>query len=107
MDLADWRNVSLYVIAILYSLVTLVVAVVAFAVWWFGRKGFIALDRVIDQKVRPALDSVEMQLLTVRDQTARLPGNQALGLGEAPVQRKGGFPLPFRRKKRRFPLLPS
>jgi hypothetical protein len=107
MDLADWRNVSLYVIAILYSLITLVVAAVAFAVWWFGRKGFHALDRVIEEKVRPALDAVEMQLLTVRDQTARLPGNQALGLGEAPTKKKGGLSLPFRRKKRRFPLLPS
>lgn len=107
MDLADLRNISLYVIAILYSLVTLVVAIVAAAVWWFGRKGFTAVDRVIDQKVRPALDSVEMQLLVVRDQTARLPGNQAIGLGEVPAQKKGGFPLPFRRKKRRFPLLPS
>ena len=106
MDLADLRNISLYVIAILYSLITLVAAAIAFAVWWFGRKGFIAVDRVIDQKVRPALDSVEMQLLVVRDQTARLPGNQAIGLGEVPAQKKG-FSLPFRRRKRRFPLLPS
>jgi hypothetical protein len=107
MDLADWRNISLYVIAILYSLVTLVVAAVAFAIWWFGRKGFNAVDKVIVEKVRPALDTVEMQLLTVRDQSARLPGNQALGLGEAPARKKGGLSLPFRRKKRRFPLLPS
>ena len=72
MDLADLRNISLYVIAILYTLITVVVGAVAAAIWWFGRKGFIAVDQVIDQKVRPALDSVEMQLLVVRDQTARL-----------------------------------
>jgi hypothetical protein len=107
VDLADWRNVSLWVIAILYAAVSLVVAVVAAAVWWFGRKGFIVVDQVIDQKARPALDAVERHLLTMRDQTARLPGNQALGLGEAPVQKKGRFSLPFRRGKRRFPLLPS
>jgi hypothetical protein len=108
MDLADWRNVSLYVIAILYTLVTIVVGIIFGAIWWYGRKGFHAVDRVITEKVRPALDSVEMQLLTVRDQTARLPGNQALGLGEAPARKKGGLPLPFgRKKRRRFPLLPS
>lgn len=107
MDLADWRNISLYVIAILYSLVTIVVGAIFGAIWWYGRKGFRVVDRLIAEKVRPALDSVEMQLLTVRDQTARLPGNQALGLGEAPAK-KGGWPLPFgRKKRRRFPLLPS
>lgn len=108
MDLAGWRDISLYVIAILYSIITIVVGAIFGAIWWFGRKGFKAVDRVIDEKVRPALDMVEMQLLTVRDQTARLPGNQRLGLGEAPVKKKGGLPLPFfRKKKKRFPLLPS
>jgi hypothetical protein len=108
MDLAGWRDIALYVIAILYILVTIVVAGVAFAIWWFGRKGFNAVDRLVAEKVRPALDQVEMQLLTVRDRTARLPGNQALGLGEAPAKKKGGLPLPFgRKKKRRIPLLPS
>jgi hypothetical protein len=108
MDLAGWRDLSLIVIALLYSILTIVVAAAGFAIWWFGRKGFHAVDRVIAQKVRPALDAVEMQLLVVRDQTARIPGSTGIGLGEAPEPKQGRLPIPFRRKKRRrFPLLPS
>ncbi|MGH2584099.1 MAG: hypothetical protein ACRDJE_04235 [Dehalococcoidia bacterium] len=109
MDLADWTDIALIVIAILYSVITAVVMAVAAVVWWYGRKGFKAVDRLIDQKVRPALDAVELQLLAIRDQTARLPGNQAIGLGEAPARKGRGLPLPlpFRRKRRRFPFLPS
>jgi len=106
MDLADLRNISLIVIALLYTIVTIAVGAVAGAIWWYGRKGFKAADQVVATKVRPALEQVELQLLAARDQTARLPGNQSIGLGEAPVKRTG-LPIPFRKKKRRFPLLPS
>jgi hypothetical protein len=105
MDLADLRDVSLIVIAILYSIGTLVVGAAAAVIWWFARKGPKALDQLVSGTVRPALQQVELQLLTVRDQAARLPGNQSIGLGEAPVARRGL--LPFRRKRRRFPVLPS
>ena len=110
MDLAAWRDISLIVIGVLYCLVTLVVGAILFFVWRYSRGGFSALDRLLTQKVRPALDQVELQLLAIRERTAALPGNASLGAGQGPPQRRrGGLMalLPFRRKRRRFPFLPS
>ena len=104
MDLADLRDIALVVIAIFYGIATLLVGAVAAVAWWFARKGPKAIERLASGTVRPALQQVELQLLTVRDQAARLPGNQSIGLGEAPVPKRGLLPF---RKKRRFPLLPS
>jgi hypothetical protein len=105
MDWADVVDLSVIVIAIFYSVGTLAVGAAAAVAWWYVRKGPKALDRLVSGTVRPALQQVELQLLTARDQAARLPGNQSIGLGEAPAPRRGL--LPFRRKRRRFPLLPS
>lgn len=112
MDLAGWRDLALVIIGIVYGLVTLIGLAIAFALWFFSRKGFGALDRVLDKKVRPALDKVEQQLLMVRDRTASLPGSAAIGAIEEGDQQRGGLlaltrSLPFRRKKkRRIPFLP-
>ena len=111
MDLADWRDIALIIIGFIHVLIVLVVAGVAGAIWIFGGKGLRALNRLVNEKVRPILGQVELQMLAVRDRTARLPGNAALGLGEMPAQKqkKKGlpFPLPFGKKRRRFPFLPS
>ena len=109
MDLAGWRDLALIVIGLFHVIIVLVVGAIAGAVWFFSRKGFKIVDRLLAEKVRPALDTVEMQLLAVRDRTARLHGNEAIGLGEAPQpkQRKLPFPLPFGKKRRRLPFLPS
>jgi hypothetical protein len=110
VDLAAWRDISLVIIGVLYTLITLVVGVIFFVVWRYSRGGFRALDRLLTQKVRPALDQVELQLLALRERTAALPGNAALGAGQGPPRRRRGgllALLPFRRKRRRFPLLPS
>jgi hypothetical protein len=111
MDLAAWRDIALIIIGILYGLVTLVVGAVAFFIWLYSRKGFGALEDLLNKKVRPALDAAERQLMLVRDRSAALPGNLSLGAGELPPPRKGGglsLPVPFRRKKkRRLPFLPS
>ena len=110
MDLAGWRDIALIVIGIIYGVITLAVAGVAGAIWFFGRKYLRGrLVRLINEKARPALDRVEQVLLSVRDASARLPGNAAIGAGDLPAKRKRGglpFPLPFRRR-RRFPFLPS
>jgi hypothetical protein len=109
VDLADWRDVSLIIIGVLYSLITLVVGAIFFFVWRYSRGGFSALDRLLTQKVRPALDQVELQLLALRARSAELPGNAALGAGEGPPQRgRGGLLalLPARRRRRRFPFPP-
>ena len=110
MDLADWRDIALIIIGFIHVLLVLVVAGVAGAIWIFGGKGLRALNRLLNEKVRPVMGQVELQMLAVRDRTARLPGNAALGLGEMPAQKqKKGlpFPLPFGKKRRRFPFLPS
>lgn len=114
MDLADWRDIALIFIGIVYGLVTLLGGTIAFALWYFSRKGFGALDRLVDQRVRPMLDKAEQQLLAVRDRTASLPGSPALGAIEGEGRTSGGGllaltrSLPFRRKKRRrIPFLPS
>jgi|GEM_PF-2498994 len=109
MDLAGWRDIALMVIALLYAIVTLVVGAVAFVVWMYGRRGLGWVDTFLNEKVRPALDAAEQQLVLIRDRTAALPGNLSLGAGEAgATPKRAGLPsLPFRKKKRRFPLLPS
>ena len=110
MDLAGWRNIALFVIAIIYIILTLAVLAIAGAVWYFGRtkvRGRVV--KLINQKVRPVLDRVEQQALSLRDATARLPGNTAIGAGQLPARQKRGrlpFPLPFRRR-RRIPFLRS
>lgn len=110
MDLAGWRDIALIIIGLIHMVIVLVIAGIAGVVWIYSGKGFSALNRLIDTKVRPALDQVELQMLAVRDRTAQLPGNARLGAGEMPVRKKKGllpFSLPFGKKKRRFPLLPS
>jgi hypothetical protein len=109
MDLAGWRDIALWMIGFFYLLFSIVMAVVLFFAWRYGAKGFKALDRLITKQGRPALKNVELQLLTLRDRTARLPGSAGIGLGEAPAPKTKGLPfkLPFGRKKRKFPLLPS
>jgi hypothetical protein len=110
MDLADWRDIALWIIGFFHLLFAAVVAAIFFFVWRYSRKGFNLLDRVVAERVRPALDAAELQLLAIRDQTARLPGSRGIGLGEAPAPRKKGVALPipfFRKKRRRFPFLPS
>ena len=109
MDLAGWRDIAVWIIVFFQILFTVIALAIFAAIWWFSRKGFKALDRLVDQRVRPALDAAERQLLTIRDQTARLPGSRGIGLGEAPEPKKKGLalPLPFFQKKRRFPFLPS
>lgn len=110
MDPAGGRDIALVIIALLYSIVTFVVLMIFGTIWYFSGRGFGAVDRLLEQKVRPALDKAEQQLLAVRDQTARLPGNQSIGAADQPAKKKRrGLPisLPFRKKRRRFPFLPS
>lgn len=108
MDLSAWADVSLIIIGVLYTIVTIVVGVVFFFIWRYSRGGFAALDRLLNQTVRPALDRIEQQLLAVRERSAALPGSPALGAGQGPPRRGPGLlaRLPFRRR-RRFPFLPS
>ena len=110
MELGWWRDIALIVIGILNILTALITAAVAFAAWRYGGKGLGIVERLLEQKVRPVLDRAEQQLVIVRDRTARLPGNASIGAGDTPAGRKRGklpFALPFRRRRRRFPLLPS
>jgi hypothetical protein len=109
MDLADWRDVALWIIGFFHAVFAAAVGAIFFFTWRYSRKGFNLLDQVVDQRVRPALDATERQLLAVRDRTARLPGSRGIGLGEAPAPKKSGFslPVPFKKKRRRFPFLPS
>jgi hypothetical protein len=110
MDLAGWRDVALWIIGFFHAIFAAVIAAIFFFTWRYSRKGFNLLDQVVEQRVRPALDATERQLLTVRDRTARLPGSRGIGLGEAPAPKKSGVALPlpfFRKKRRRFPFLPS
>jgi len=108
MDLAGWRDIALWIIGFFHLLFALVVAASFFFLWKYSRKGFNWVDTFIEERVRPALDTAERQLLVIRDQTARLPGSRGIGLGEAPEPKKGfSLPLPFRKKKRRIPFLPS
>jgi hypothetical protein len=109
MDLAGWRDIALWIIGFFYLLFSVVMAVALYFAWRYSAKGFKALDRLINQSGRPALKNVELQLLTIRDQTARLPGNASIGLGEAPARKSTGLlsKLPFGKKKRKLPLLPS
>ncbi len=67
------------------------------------------MERLLERKVRPALDNLEKQLLAVRDRTAALPGNDSIGAGSAPKKSKAGSllnRLPFRKKRWRIPFLP-
>lgn len=109
MDLAGWRDIALWIIGFFQILFAAITAAIFFFIWRYSRKGFGLLDRLVAERVRPALDAAELQLLAIRDQTARLPGSRGIGLGEAPAAKKKGLPLPlpFFRKKRRFPFLPS
>jgi hypothetical protein len=109
LALAGWRDVALIIIMIIHIVITAIMLVIAFFAWRYSNKGFNALDKLIQKRVRPALDQVELQLVDLRERTTRLPGSGAVVAVEAPKKKKGGgpFPLPFRRKRRRFPLLPS
>ena len=110
MDLAGWRDIALWIIGFFHILFATIVAAIFFLLWRYSRKGFNLLDRLVAERVRPALDAAELQLLAIRDQTARLPGSRGIGLGEAPEPKKKGLPLslPFlKKKRRRIPFLPS
>lgn len=110
MNLTEGRDIALMVIAFLHAIIAFVIFVVFGALWYFSGKGFGIVERLIEQKVRPALDTVEKQLLAVRDRTAALPGNESIGAGSAPKGKKAAGlldKLPFRKKRRRIPFLPS
>ena len=111
LALDGWRDVALIIIGLIHIVITLIMAVVGFFLWRYSGKGFKALDRLIQKRVRPALDQMELQMVDLRERTARLPGNAAVVTveGTSKKKKKGGgpFPIPFRRKRRRFPLLPS
>ena len=104
--LRDW----VMIIAIIITWIMTLVAIALFGgLWFFTRKYLGKLNKsVFPKKVRPALERVHTQLVAVRDRTSRLPGNTPLPEGEAtpaPPRRSGGLNLPFRKKKRRIPLL--
>ena len=103
MDVESVRDWVLIVCGILWGIVTLAVAVVFFVLQMYTRKGFRAVDRLVADKLRPALDSAHGRLGAVRDTTARLPGNPPVIEAEARPVRGGwrrGLPLPFRRRRR-------
>lgn len=110
MNLAEGRDIALMVIAFLHAIIAFIVFGIFGVLWYFSGKGFGALERLLEQKVRPALDKVEKQLIAVRDRTAALPGNESIGAGSSPKKSKAGGllnKLPFRKKRRRIPFLPS
>lgn len=110
MSLAEGRDIALIILAFLHAIIAFVLFALFAAVWYFSGKGFGAVERLIEQKLRPALDKVEKQLLAVRDRTAALPGNDSIGAGSGPKKSKAGgllSKLPFRKKRRRIPFLPS
>ncbi len=105
-SLRDW----VMIIAIIITWLMTIIAIALFgALWWFTRKYLGKLNKsVIPKKARPALERVHAQIAALRDRTARLPGNTPLAEGEGtptPARRTGGIAIPFRKKKRRIPLL--
>lgn len=105
MSIETVRDWVLIFAGILWGLVTLVVFVILTALWWYTRKGMRAGHELLGTKARAFLDRLHGQLAAVRDRTSRLPGNVPLPESEARPARGGGLSLPWRKKKRRFPLL--
>lgn len=99
----DW--VVIYA-GVLWMLVTIVVAAIFGGLWIGSSMGLGAVNKAITEKVRPALDAGHTRLAALRDQTSRLPGNTPLpDATVAPSKGRRKFSVPFRRKRRRFPLL--
>jgi hypothetical protein len=97
----DWVVIAA---AILWALLTLVLAVVLALAAWYARKGMRAASRALTTGVRPQLAAVHARLADLRDRTARLPGNVPLPEGTArPVparRRRPALRWPFRRRRR-------
>lgn len=100
----DW--VVIYA-GVLWMLVTLVVAAIFGGLWIGSSMGLGAANKAITEKVRPALDKTHARVAALRDRTSRLPGNTPLPDAAAtPSKRKRPkLSVPFRRKRRRIPLL--
>lgn len=104
-SLRDWAVIYA---GILWMFGTLVITVIAGAVWWGTRYGFGFLNGRAIELLRQVLAQAHGRLAAIQDQSSRLPGNTPTI--EVEARDKGSSlrlpSLPFRRKKRRILPLP-
>jgi hypothetical protein len=108
MDVESVRDWVLIYAAILWGLITLLVAVIVAGLLYATQKGLGAARKLRPDTIQPMLQQAQGSLNLIRDRTSLLPGNQPVIEGEArPATPRLPFRLPFgRKKKRRFGILP-
>jgi hypothetical protein len=107
MDVESVRDWVLIYAAILWGLVTLVVLILIAGLLIGTQQGLSAARKLRPETVRPRLAHLQAYLNTLRDKTSLLPGNQPVIEGQArPAAPRLPFRLPFRKKRRRFGILP-